>query len=162
MSSPSSDNLAANNLAPDNLVTQQLRASGRRLGAVAVFSGVINVLMLLGRSTCCRSTIVSCRAATWRHFWASRRWCWRPIFFRLISTQRAQGCCRELRRFLTSAWTANLFGNRDAAATWGQGDHCAAAAAGSRSDTDVYVRRQSPSLSRHAMDPDIFNRAFYF
>ncbi len=48
MSSPSPENLAPDNLAPDNLVTQQLRASGRRLGAVAVFSGVINVLMLSG------------------------------------------------------------------------------------------------------------------
>lgn len=34
--------------APDNIVTQQLRASGRRLGAVAIFSGVINLLMLSG------------------------------------------------------------------------------------------------------------------
>jgi ATP-binding cassette, subfamily C, bacterial PrsD len=34
--------------APDNIVTQQLRVSGRRLGAVAIFSGVINLLMLSG------------------------------------------------------------------------------------------------------------------
>ena len=35
-------------LAPDDIVTQQLRASARRLGAVAIFSGVINLLMLSG------------------------------------------------------------------------------------------------------------------
>jgi ATP-binding cassette, subfamily C, bacterial PrsD len=33
---------------PDDFVTQQLRASGRRLGAVAIFSGVINLLTLSG------------------------------------------------------------------------------------------------------------------
>ena len=32
----------------DDLVTQQLRASAHRLGAVAIFSGVINLLMLSG------------------------------------------------------------------------------------------------------------------
>jgi len=33
---------------PNDCVTQQLRASGRRLGAVAIFSGVINLLTLSG------------------------------------------------------------------------------------------------------------------